>query len=238
MKEILSAIFLAGIKIYYALKSRFTGNRIYRLLQDCFTYSYLKYFGVETEFGHVKLVGLPIIKRAEGSRIVLEKGVTLVSLSQGNVAGINHPVILATLAPGAIIRLNGCGLSGSSVCAARSIIIGKNSGLGANASVYDTDFHAVDSGGRLVQRNIAAAEAKPVEIGDDVWVAANVLILKGVLIGSGAVIGAGSVVTSGIPENALAAGNPARVLRIIEPRGTDKPGNHHPADTPPKTINE
>jgi len=58
---------------------------------------------------------------------------------------------------------------------------------------------------------------KPVEIGSDVWVGAGALILPGVRIGSRAVIGAGSVVTRDIPEGVLAAGNPCRVIRRIDP---------------------
>lgn len=223
MNRIISVIFHAGIKIYYEFKTRLTENWIYRFLQECFFYSYLKYFGVETEFGHVKLIGLPIISKKEGSRIILGKGVTLVSHCRGNIAGINHPVILATLAPGAIIKLERCGVSGSSICAARSISIGPNSGLGVNASVYDTDFHAADPGDRRNQSGIAEAEAEPVEIASDVWVGANALVLKGVRIGSRAIIGAGSVVTSDIPENALAVGNPARVIRLIGSKETGEP---------------
>ncbi len=220
MRHIIHAAFFVSISIFYVLKALLTGNRVYHFLEDGFFYSYLKYFGVETEFRYVRLIGLPIIKKEKGSRIILGKGVTLVSNSRGNVAGINHPVILATLAPGAIIQLEECGLSGSSICASKSIRIGPNSGLGANSSVYDTDFHATDHRTRKTQKSIADAEAEPVEIASDVWVAANTLILKGVSIGSKAIIGAGSVVTSNIPENALAAGNPARVIRIIEPEET------------------
>lgn len=50
-------------------------------------------------------------------------------------------------------------------------------------------------------------------IEDDVWIGANSVILPGVTIGKGAVIGAGSVVTKNIPEYAIAAGNPAKVIK-------------------------
>jgi acetyltransferase-like isoleucine patch superfamily enzyme len=50
-------------------------------------------------------------------------------------------------------------------------------------------------------------------VGDDAWMGYGVILLDGARIGRGAVIGAGSVVTGPIPENAIAAGNPARVLR-------------------------
>ncbi len=59
---------------------------------------------------------------------------------------------------------------------------------------------------------------RDVHIGDNVWIGANAVIVPGVNIGKGSVIGAGSVVTKDIPENAVAAGNPCRVLREIGER--------------------
>lgn len=55
----------------------------------------------------------------------------------------------------------------------------------------------------------------PVHIGKRVWIGANVTILPGVTIGDGAIIAAGAVVTKSVPENAVAAGVPARVVKTI-----------------------
>ena len=57
---------------------------------------------------------------------------------------------------------------------------------------------------------------RDVVIGENVWLGAGVIIVPGVTIGKNAVIGAGSVVTKDIPDNVLAVGNPARVIRKIE----------------------
>lgn len=55
-----------------------------------------------------------------------------------------------------------------------------------------------------------------VVIGDNVWIGDKATILPGVTIGDGAIIGANSVVTKDIPANSIAAGNPARVVKIIK----------------------
>lgn len=57
--------------------------------------------------------------------------------------------------------------------------------------------------------------AKPVMIGNDCWLGANVVVCPGVTIGHNCVIGAGSVVVKDIPANSFAAGNPCRVIREL-----------------------
>ena len=69
--------------------------------------------------------------------------------------------------------------------------------------------------------------ARPITLGDNVWLGGDVTILPGVTIGSGSVIGAGSVVTRDIPPNVVAVGNPCRVLRPI----TEQDRIAHPLPT-------
>lgn len=57
--------------------------------------------------------------------------------------------------------------------------------------------------------------AKPIRIGNNVWIAANVTVIGGVTIGDNAVVAAGSVVTKDVPANTIVGGNPARVIRAI-----------------------
>jgi acetyltransferase-like isoleucine patch superfamily enzyme len=176
-----------------------------------FHYYYLIYHGVETGFGHVTLDGLPVIQKAKGSRIRLGPGTTLVSRCAGNPAGVNHPVVLATLTSGAVIDIEGpFGATGSSIVAATAVRIGAGSGLGANSHIFDTDFHAI---GRDWQGEV---KSKPVVLGRNVWVAASCHILKGVTVGDNAVIGAASVVTRDVEAFTVVAGNPARLIRRLE----------------------
>lgn len=58
--------------------------------------------------------------------------------------------------------------------------------------------------------------SKPVYIGRNVWLGEQVCILPGVTIGDGAIVGANSVVTHDVPPNSIAAGNPARVIRVFD----------------------
>ena len=65
-----------------------------------------------------------------------------------------------------------------------------------------------------IGRDIDASSKGPIEIGNDVWMGARTTILSGVRIGNSAVIGAGAVVTRDVPDFGVAAGNPAKVLRL------------------------
>lgn len=56
---------------------------------------------------------------------------------------------------------------------------------------------------------------KPIHIGNNVWFGAGVTVLPGVTVGDNAIVGAGSVVTKDVPSNAIVAGNPARLIRMI-----------------------
>ncbi|PWU53253.1 maltose acetyltransferase [Micromonospora globispora] len=57
--------------------------------------------------------------------------------------------------------------------------------------------------------------AKPITIGDNVWLGGGVIVLAGVTIGDNTVVGAGAVVTRDLPANVVAVGNPARVVREL-----------------------
>jgi len=159
----------------------------------------------------LSVFGWPIVGFASGSRVSFGRNLTLISHSCFSEPGVNHPCVLRTLRAGANLTVgDNVGMSGCTICAAESVIIGDNCLLGANAFIADTDFHPVQATGRRWQRD--GVRTAPVEIGNNVFVGANALVLKGVTIGDNAVVGAGSVVTADVPPNSVVAGSPARVV--------------------------
>lgn len=93
---------------------------------------------------------------------------------------------------------------------AAKVTIGSNVFIGPGVHIY-TATHPTNA----VERQTVEF-AKPVSIGNDCWIGGNTVICPSVTIGDGCTIGAGSVVTKDIPENSLAVGNPARVIKKIK----------------------
>jgi maltose O-acetyltransferase len=89
------------------------------------------------------------------------------------------------------------------------VTIGNNVFFGPSVQVY-TATHPLDA---IARRTVEFS--KPVSIGNDCWIGGNSVILPGVKIGNGCTIGAGSVVTKDLPDNTLAVGNPAKVIRQL-----------------------
>lgn len=90
------------------------------------------------------------------------------------------------------------------------VTIGNHVLFGPGVHVY-TATHPLDHMSRR-----KSGTGKPVSIGDDSWIGGNAIILPGVRIGKRCVIGAGAVVTKDIPDDTLAAGNPAQVIRRLD----------------------
>lgn len=92
-----------------------------------------------------------------------------------------------------------------------TVTIGSRTLFGPNVQIY-TATHPMDH----QERASGLEYARPITIGEDVWVGGSAVICPGVTIGHRSVIGAGSVVTKDIPADVFAAGNPCRVIRPIE----------------------
>lgn len=91
------------------------------------------------------------------------------------------------------------------------VTIGNRVMFGPNVQIY-TATHPLNA----KERSSGEEFAKPITIGDDVWLGGGAIVCPGVTIGNGVVIGAGSIVTKDIPDNTFAAGNPAKVIKHIE----------------------
>lgn len=86
-----------------------------------------------------------------------------------------------------------------------TIEIGSNCAIGRDVVIRSYDGHTIKSDDYQI--------SEPIKIGNHVWIGQGASVLKGVTIGDGAIIAAGSIVTKDIPENCIAAGIPARVIK-------------------------
>ncbi|HFX3841628.1 TPA: chorismate mutase [Enterococcus faecium] len=92
-----------------------------------------------------------------------------------------------------------------------TIEIGDNCMFAPNVQLY-TATHPLHP----VKRNSGLEYAKPIKIGDNVWLGGGVIVTPGVMLGNNVVVGAGSVVTKSFPDNVVIAGNPARIIKTVE----------------------
>lgn len=99
---------------------------------------------------------------------------------------------------------------GIRVSSAASIRIGDSCMLASRVYITDADWHG------LYDR-ISLGNSDPVVIGSNVWLGDSAIVCKGVSIGDNSVVGAGAVVVHDIPPNTVAAGNPARMIRSLDP---------------------
>jgi acetyltransferase-like isoleucine patch superfamily enzyme len=94
--------------------------------------------------------------------------------------------------------------------AVKLVKIGERCLIGPRVMIMDNDAHELDGD------HTAGGAAAPIEIEDCAWIGAAAMILKGVTVGQRAVVGAGSVVTKDVPDDALVAGNPAKLVRMLK----------------------
>ena len=92
------------------------------------------------------------------------------------------------------------------------VCIGNNVNLAQGITVTALNHNFKDATRRIDEQGIST---KPVEIGDDVWIGANAVILPGVTIGRHVVVAAGAVVTKDVPDNCVVGGVPAKVIKEI-----------------------
>ena len=115
---------------------------------------------------------------------------------------------------GQIIVRKNTTLSATSIVSYVCVDIGQEVLFGPGAHIMDCDGHGLDR-----TLDDGPGTPRPVKIGNKAWIGWESLILKGVTIGDYAIVGARAVVTKDVPPHCVAAGNPARIIRQIEPKG-------------------
>jgi acetyltransferase-like isoleucine patch superfamily enzyme len=162
----------------------------------------------------LRLQSLPFCRCYGTGRIEIGDNVTILNTLYQNTAGIVHKTVLIA-GDRAILRIgNDVGISGAILDARDSISIGDRCMLGANCSVFSSDYHALHPRDRH-DRTSGAVRTAPVTLENDVWIGANAVVLKGVTIGAASIVAAGSVVTKSVPPGVVVAGNPARVVKPV-----------------------
>lgn len=120
----------------------------------------------------------------------------------------------------------------SHIWSARKINIGNRVLISHSVNIFDSLTHPINprerhqhylgiiTNGHPERLNLGEA---PVQIDDDVWIGCQAIILRGVTIGKGAIVAAGAVVTKDVPPLCIVAGNPARLVRHLEPHEIARP---------------
>lgn len=155
-----------------------------------------------------------IIRKTPKDILQIGKGFKCNNGINTNTIGVIQPCVLSVSSPGKLIIGDNVGLSGSTIRAQQYVSIGNNVLIGSGCIITDTDAHPLDWRDRVEGRDTNTRSA-PVKIGNDVFIGARSIILKGVTIGDRAIIGAGSVVSKDVPPDSIVAGNPAKVVKLL-----------------------
>ena len=175
----------------------------------------------------LKLKGIPFIYNKKGADITIGDNCVIKSSFLSNLVGLYQRTIIVTRVKGAKISIgNNVGMSGVTIYARKEITIGDNTCIGGNTKILDNDFHPIEADKRNELLLGSAPEGgqkadwigtRPVHIGKDCFIGCNALILKGTELGDGCVVGAGAVVAGKFEAGSVIAGNPAKVIRKINP---------------------
>ena len=180
-------VLINGEQIIQGLKSRWRNAYYGSLGVNLDGYVWLRKIEIPRNYADIKIE----------SNCALDRGVTL--LCSGQLSA--QPKILI----GANTYINRHSL----IDAIALVRIGKDCAIGPSCYITDHD-HGLQLGFTPLEQSMIA---EATQIGDRVWLGANVTVLKGVTIGDDVVIGAGSVVTKDIPSSTIAVGIPARVIK-------------------------
>ena len=101
---------------------------------------------------------------------------------------------------------------GVRIAAATEIKIGKGCMFANGSYVSDADWHGI------YKRAEPVGSTKKVELKDNVWIGDRAVVGKGVTIGENSIVAAGAIVVKDVPENVIVGGNPAGIIKELEPK--------------------
>lgn len=171
--------------------------------------------------GKPVLIRMPwYVKRFRGltpGRLVIGSKFHCFNFPSSNSIGTIQPCVFNYARPNSLIEIgNNVGITGTTINASVRVSIGDNVMIGSGCLITDTDSHPIKAAERNSPEWDSFTISKPITIGNNVFIGARSIVMKGVTIGDGAVVGAGSVVTKDVPANAIVAGNPAKIIKMID----------------------
>lgn len=151
-----------------------------------------------------------------GGMLTIGKNFSCKNKVNSNSIGLIQPCIFDIAIDGSRIVIgNNVGISGATINASNCVTIEDNVAIGSGCLITDTDSHPIEYSARITDDN-SKTKTAPIHIKEGAFIGARCIVMKGVTIGTHSVIGAGSVVTKSIPDNCIACGNPARVVKQLE----------------------
>ena len=212
---------------YIANAQKKTPVKLYVKEREAIDYGNAKVFGAgdKVVFGEWNALK-PIL---EANRDKIEDLVIENDCRNSAIAMLDKKDIPARIEPGAVIReqvtigTNAVIMMGAIINIGAVIgegtMIDMGAVLGGRATVGN---HCHVGAGAVLAGVIEPASATPVIVEDDVLIGANAVVIEGVHIGRGAVVAAGAIVTQDVPQNAVVAGCPARVIKMKDEKTTMK----------------
>ncbi|MDQ2178551.1 DapH/DapD/GlmU-related protein [Marinifilum sp. D714] len=145
-----------------------------------------------------------------GSNVKIATNVSIFrNVTVGNNVNIGDNVEIRCNKKNRITIGNNCTINRNSMIMG-NVVVGNYCLIAPNCKIIGSNHNFSDRKEFIKKQGISS---KGIEIEDDVWLGANVVIVDGVTIGMGSVIGASSVVTKDIPPYSIAVGNPCRVIK-------------------------